>query len=68
MNIEKEQNLVKEYLELVDKYLAEGNREKARECLKKIDELNNERWQHEIAEIKKLCEQVGVCYEDLQKE
>lgn len=68
MNIENQKNEINKYFDLWDKYLEEGNKEKARECLKKINELNNELWEHEKAEIKKLCEQVGVSYEDLQKE
>lgn len=68
MNTEIYKKEVDKYLALWNKYFEEGNKEKERECLKKLSQLQKERWEHEKSELKKLYEEVGVPFDDLQKE
>ena len=68
MNTEEQQRKINEYFDLWEKYRADGEKEKARECLKKVSKLKSELWEYEKNELKKLCEKVGVSFEDLQRE
>lgn len=68
MNNKKECKTINDYLNLWEKYHKEGNKQKARECLEKISHLQDERWKYEKSEMIKLCEKVGITFDDLQKE
>lgn len=58
---------INELFELCDKYIEQGENEKARECLKKINELNNNTWEENKNEINKTLEYAGLSIEDFEK-
>lgn len=67
MNVEKEQKLVNEYLELADKYLAEGNKEKAREYLKKANQKNTEIFECVAKETKSFLDKPETTRKDIEQ-
>lgn len=65
MNIEKEFNIINEHLNLSEKYLKDGNKKKAREHLKKANQINQEVFEDNKNEIIRITQEAGLPVEDL---